>query len=241
MAGLPHLTASAAPAPEAGDFFFFLHSGIRVSGQAIFLAIDDQSLPLRENLVEHLSKPAVRREPVVSPDKDNPAVPDQVAAHFYGTLLHDEGRYRMWYYPVGLKEPGDARRADLKHLTQGPICFAESEDGVQWTKPILNQAEFRGSRRNNAIALPGEVGAFLLPEPARQLSVEVSDEHFDFLPGHSGPHAGRAAAAGGLDCAVAWPRDSLAALGSRTVRFKINFERIGDTAPRLFALYLQRP
>lgn len=517
------------PAHNAGEFFFPA-SGIRVSGQAIFLAIDDQSLPLRENLVEHLSKPAVRREPVVSPDKDNPAAPDQVAAHFYGTVLHDEGRYRMWYYPVGLKEPGDARRADLKHLTQGPVCYAESEDGVQWTKPILNQAEFRGSRRNNAIALPGEliaavhvtkdaadpdparrykmvynvhngktfvlrtatsadgirwqaapdfaideflesasyyvhqglhvvhgqrvtfsegghkagrqgraiigrtfgrwlpgeVGAFLLPEPARPedrgsalpydqvhlgvgatslgnvcvglyglwhnvpgdedsrkqwgwfgwgriscdlglvisndglhfrepvkghayisqhdapstpvpgrnyptiltqsgngilnvgdetriyfgrwlnaeygmgyhgeiglailprdrwgslglyprgarnvptptrgfawsapvrlpakggsvvlnadharlLNVEVSDEHFDLLPGYSGPHAGRTAATGGLDCAVAWPRDSLADLGGRTVRFKINFERAGEKDPRLFAVYLRSP
>ena len=39
-------------------------------------------------------------------------------------------------------------------LTQGPICYAESEDGLRWVKPNLGQVEFRGSRANNAILLP---------------------------------------------------------------------------------------
>jgi hypothetical protein len=81
----------------------------------------------------------------------------------------------MWYYSVGLREPGDARRADVKMLTQGPVCYAESSDGLTWTKPVLNQAEFRGSKRNNAIALPDELieGVHVIldgdePDPARR-------------------------------------------------------------------------
>ena len=168
------LSSPGAPASGADDFFFPT-TGVRVNGSAVLLAIDDQSLPLRENLVEHLTRPTIRREPVLSPNKDDPLAPDQVAAHFYGSVLHDEGRYRMWYYPVGLREPGDARRADLKNLTQGPVCYAESADGITWTKPILNQTEFRGSRHNNAIALPGELieGVHVIkdpsdPDPARR-------------------------------------------------------------------------
>ena len=161
--GLRRLLAAAglfasAPFGVAADTasrdFYFPSTGVRVEGQALLLAIDDHLLPLRDQVVEHLSKPAVRREPVLAPSKDDPLAPDQVAAHFYGAVIHDQGKYRMWYYSVGLKVPGDARRADLKNLSQGPVCYAESDDGLTWTKPRLGQVEFKGSRQNNAIALP---------------------------------------------------------------------------------------
>jgi len=147
--------ASHGQAAEAGAReFYFPSTGVRVEGQALLLAIDDHLLPLRENVVEHLSKPTVRSDPVLAPSKDDPLAPDQVAAHFYGAVLHDRGKFRMWYYSVGLKEPGDARRADLKKLSQGPVCYAESDDGLTWTKPKLGQVEYHGSKHNNAIALP---------------------------------------------------------------------------------------
>ncbi|HRE08178.1 MAG TPA: hypothetical protein PKX00_21350, partial [Opitutaceae bacterium] len=153
-AGLLASSAVGVGAPSLGRDFYFPSTGVRVEGQALLLAIDDHLLPLRDQVVEHLSKPAVRREPVLAPSKDDPLAPDQVAAHFYGAVIHDQGRYRMWYYSVGMKQPGDARRADLKNLSQGPVCYAESEDGLTWTKPRLGQVEFKGSRQNNAIALP---------------------------------------------------------------------------------------
>ena len=30
-------------------------------------------------------------------------------------------------------------------------CYAESRDGIHWTKPELGQHEFNGSKRNNII------------------------------------------------------------------------------------------
>jgi|UniRef100_UPI00404B1139 hypothetical protein len=176
------LTVAAAalplstPASEPGaDGFYFPSTGVYVEGQALLLAIDDQLLPLRENMVDYLSKPTVRTEPVLAASKDDPLAPDQVAAHFYGAVLHDSGKFRMWYYAVGLSEPGDARRADLKKLTQGPVCYAESDDGIHWTKPVLNQLEFKGSRSNNAVALPETLieGVHVIkdesdPDPARR-------------------------------------------------------------------------
>jgi hypothetical protein len=153
-AGLLASAPFGVAADTASRDFYFPSTGVRVEGQALLLAIDDHLLPLRDQVVEHLSKPAVRREPVLAPSKDDPLAPDQVAAHFYGAVIHDQGKYRMWYYSVGLKVPGDARRADLKNLSQGPVCYAESDDGLTWTKPRLGQVEFKGSRQNNAIALP---------------------------------------------------------------------------------------
>ncbi len=66
--------------------------------QHTFLAIDDVSLPLRKNVCLYLSKPTVRPEPVLAPSSPESNAPDNLAAHFYGTVLHDAGKFRMWYY-----------------------------------------------------------------------------------------------------------------------------------------------
>ena len=127
--------------------------GSSAQGRAVLLAIDDQGLPLKRNLCYYLSQPKIRQEPVLTPSRDNPRAPDYVAAQFYGTVLHDRGlyengaRFRMWYYGLHHGEqPSDIR--------EGPVCYAESVDGIHWTKPNLGQVEFKGSRDNNAIALP---------------------------------------------------------------------------------------
>lgn len=127
--------------------FRFPTIGSSVEGKATLLAVDDYSLPLKKNLCHYLSKPEVRTEPVLVPSRDDPNATDHVATHFYGTVLREEDRYRMWYYAINWDpEP--------PHLREGPICYAESEDGLHWTKPNLGQLLFRGSRDNNAIDLP---------------------------------------------------------------------------------------
>ncbi len=80
---------------------------------------------------------------------DDPSKPDYIATHFYGTVLFDQGKYRMWYYGLGT---GDTDSG----FTVGPVCYAESEDGIQWSKPNLRQLEYKGSLDNNAVKLPGE-------------------------------------------------------------------------------------
>jgi hypothetical protein len=148
--------------------------------RTLWLAIDDHALPLRRNLHLCISRPAIRAEPVLAPRRDDPLAPDQIAAHFYGTVLQEGGRFRMWYYPVAL---GDAPGT----LTQGPIAYAESDDGLTWQRPILNQIEFRGSRANNAIALPETriEGVTLIrddddPDPARRYKLVYNP--------HTGPY-----------------------------------------------------
>jgi hypothetical protein len=155
LAGLVSSVAIAAPATTPGRYRL-PSTGVVASGQALFLAIDDQLLPLRENVVEHLSRPRVREQPVLSPSREDAFAPDQVAAHFYGAVLHDAGKFRMWYYSVGLKDQGDAYRADVSKVSQGPVCYAESDDGITWRKPILSQKDYKGRRSNNAIDLPEE-------------------------------------------------------------------------------------
>lgn len=161
--------AAREPAGQAGlREFHFPSTGLRVADRAVLLAIDDVSLPLRKNLCYYLEKPSVRPTPVLTPSRDNPNAPDHTATHFYGTVLEDGGRFRMWYYAISPGEkPGDLR--------EGPICYAESPDGLEWTKPKLGQLEFRGRRDHNALALPGRLTEASLvvkdlvdPDPARR-------------------------------------------------------------------------
>jgi len=65
----------------------------------------------------------------------------------YATFLEDGGRCRCWY------------------LHGNGMSYAESTDGVHWTKPELGLFEFNGSRANNFIDCYGE-GVFIDPSAA---------------------------------------------------------------------------
>ena len=56
---------------------------------------------------------------------------------FYTTILKDGDTYRM-YYRCGLG-------------SQSYTCYAESRDGIRWTRPSLGLFEVQGSRANNVI------------------------------------------------------------------------------------------
>src|SRR3954470_13869382 len=77
--------------------FVFPATGVSVTGQAMLLAIDDVSLPLKSNLCFYLSKPNVRKEAVLRGSKD-PNAPDYLGVSFYGTVLFENQKYRMWFY-----------------------------------------------------------------------------------------------------------------------------------------------
>ncbi|PYV08327.1 MAG: hypothetical protein DMG07_26140, partial [Acidobacteria bacterium] len=65
---------------------------------------------------------------------------------FYTTVLKDGGKYLMYYrvYFGGVIDKGDG------------TCYAESTDGIHWTRPSLGLVEFAGSRHNNLIEPPGK-------------------------------------------------------------------------------------
>ena len=61
----------------------------------------------------------------------------------YVTVLKDANLFRMYYR--GLPQPG--RDGSDDEVT----CYAESPDGLTWTKPNLGLFEVRGTRTNNVI------------------------------------------------------------------------------------------
>ena len=56
----------------------------------------------------------------------------------HATVRRDGGKYRMWYLSLCGKGIYDQF-----------LCYAESEDGFEWTRPELGLFEFQGSARNN--------------------------------------------------------------------------------------------
>ena len=167
FAGSSAAGAAGAPGISLGEF---------TGPKATLLAIDDYALPLRKDLCYYLSTPTVRTEPVLTPSRDHPHATDTALANCYGTVLRENGKFRMWYYgmesvPSELHQGSGLRAAHH----EGPVCYAESVDGLHWTKPNLGQVSFHGGSDNNAIALPAEEteGAFIIrddsdPDPARR-------------------------------------------------------------------------
>ena len=133
--------------------YVFPATGAQVGRQAVLLAIDEVSFPLRDRLSAYLSKPDVRPEPVLTPDRDDPDAPDNAATHFYGGVVCEGGKYRMWYYACHWDDAKDGADPLMGNLVEGPVCYAESDDGIHWVKPELGQVEWRGSTANNVIRL----------------------------------------------------------------------------------------
>jgi len=141
----------------------FPTTGITTKGQAMLLAIDDVSLSLKRNLCYYITKPSLHPEPVLTPSRDNPDALDYIGCHFYGAVLYEQGKFRMWYYPQYLGANPDLS-PEQKKLTKsyrqthnrwdGPVAYAESDDGIEWTKPNLGQLLFKGNRDNNGLDLP---------------------------------------------------------------------------------------
>ncbi|MES2694686.1 MAG: hypothetical protein V4773_14520 [Verrucomicrobiota bacterium] len=111
-------------------------------------AFDQVSIPFTENLrikmrqpEKHPANPVVKRGPKGSPDS--------WAVQFYGSIIKVGEKYRMWYVAAG----------DDRVSKTGPrsapwrVAYAESTDGLTWTKPTLGLVEYGGNTRNNLVAI----------------------------------------------------------------------------------------
>jgi hypothetical protein len=84
--------------------------------------------------------PVIAHDPLIVPEH-----PWESFINVYCTLFEDEGRFRLYYETHVTKE--DGATDDLKAM----LAYAESTDGVTWTKPQVGTASFRGSTNNNLV------------------------------------------------------------------------------------------
>jgi hypothetical protein len=124
--------AAAAPAPPGEDLMAGPPQG---PWRRLFLdvMVVEQQSGLRR--IFHAAEKYVDN-PILKADNPWEGDAQRGGPILYGTVMWDDGRLRMWY----LCHRGGGKWTN---------CYAESADGIHWTKPSLGLIEFRGSKDNN--------------------------------------------------------------------------------------------
>ena len=113
------------------------------AGTALF-AFDNVSIPHTQNLRLEMRQPARHpANPVLQ--RGNPGTPDAMGVQFYGSIIREGGKFRMWY--VAFDDDTKNKIASARWRA----AYADSDDGVKWFKPNLGLVEFGGNKNNNLI------------------------------------------------------------------------------------------
>lgn len=83
-------------------------------------------------------KPYIEKDPVILPDKPW----ESSCVNSYATFLRADSKIKVWYETFS-----DAGMDDMK----SNLAYAESEDGIHFTKPKLNLIPFNGDYNNNLV------------------------------------------------------------------------------------------
>lgn len=129
-------------------------------------SFDNVTIPFTQNLLltmvpatKYPGNPVLPHGPAGSPDAER--------AQFYGSIIKIDGKYRMWYCAESAPAGG------MRSSSFRP-AYAESDDGIHWTKPKLGLVEFNGDRNNNLLhftprphfELTEPLASFVLYEPS---------------------------------------------------------------------------
>jgi hypothetical protein len=125
VCALVPLAVQVSQAQQGGD-------DVRNIGSRLELFVDDYLIESMTNVTQTLHSPQ-RRETVLTFDK-----PWEGAVSSFPVVFQDGDIYRLYYYGMEWGVPSK-------------ICYAESRDGINWTRPNLGICEFQGSKDNNII------------------------------------------------------------------------------------------
>ena len=126
------------------------------------LFLDDYMVARMDNVARQINQP-IKHEA-------NPVIVQELPwekcfVSVYGTVIFDEhvGKYRCWYN-------ANQGKLAIPDTPEGPglakyyICYAESDDGINWRKPMVGQGRFASYGEHN-IVVPEAHGMCVLPEP----------------------------------------------------------------------------
>ena len=115
-----------------------------------YLFVDDRWIDSSYEVTHELPEPEMEKlNPVLVADK-----PWESRGNLYGTLLLDDGQFRMWYqvYNSGAE--------DSRYSTA--VAFAESQDGIHWEKPALGLFDY-GDEPTNIVLISHGTSALYSP------------------------------------------------------------------------------
>lgn len=110
---------------------------ITVGGEKQFF-IDDLFVRNATNVSFQLHPAQKTGERILEPDKPW----ENASLNWFSVLRHD-GKFRLWY------ECYDVEGWPTTNDTS--FCYAESADGIHWSKPELNLSSYHGDTRNNIL------------------------------------------------------------------------------------------
>ncbi len=111
------------------------------------LFVDDRLVESSRGVTWTMNTPHRDGRVLIAPDQ-----PWEVGASIgvYSSVRKEDGRVRIWYDLIRPTGPGP-----YDHTRR--VCYAESKDGLHFTKPRLGLHEVGGSKANNVV-LPGVIG-----------------------------------------------------------------------------------
>ena len=71
----------------------------------------------------------------------------------YHTIVHNGEKYQMWYRGTNYEEFSPPSTV-FQNSVPPVVCYAESLDGIRWTRPELGIVEWEGSTANNIVWPP---------------------------------------------------------------------------------------
>lgn len=132
---------------EAADYFD------ETKATTLF-AFDNVSIPHTQNLKLKMRQPERHpANPVVK--RGVPGTPDAHGVQFYGSIIKDNDKYRLWY--VAFDDDSNNKVASSRWRA----AYAESADGLNWVKPNLGLVKFHGSKDNNLLDMGGQSWGFV--------------------------------------------------------------------------------
>jgi len=105
------------------------------------LFVDDFLIDSSHNIERRLHRPVPQEVAIVHDE------PWEGNVSYYHTVFQDGDLYRMYYRAAH----AGTRTTYADAVGHQVVCYAESTDGIRWTKPQLDLHEFKGSKANNII------------------------------------------------------------------------------------------
>ena len=118
-------------------------------GQKKQLFVDTMFIESSVGVSLVMNPPYQYGEPVLTPDASWEVQPETSIGIYSSVMKDNDGRIRIWYH---------VRRGDyVSSNDEAYVGYAESRDGIHFTKPKLNLIESDGTTANN-IVIPTKVG-----------------------------------------------------------------------------------
>lgn len=183
--------STSRKSPDAKRGITVLGSTPTTVDEAVLFSFDDVSIPYTANLYLTMTEPERHPNNPLIPI-GQPGEPDEWSVQCYGSVIKQDGKYKLWYIALDeecLKVMGTGKHVDYRGAR---VAYAESDDGVTWTKPKLGLVDYHGSKANNLVLMdpPQAHGLDVLvlyepddPDPARRYKMMLHmGARFDDIP-----------------------------------------------------------